>query len=71
MEGKQRKGYYYSPMTEQYYRLEKLTNDQDMKNNIIDNLVGSNGIICGRPMGNPRFCDTRMLHYQSGRMNTE
>lgn len=63
--------YFYSPMTDQYYRRERLDNVSRRgpgKSTLIDQLVGAAGIICGPKVGDARFCDTRMMHEQSGRV---
>lgn len=62
--------YFYSPMTDQYYRRERLYDKPDGpgKDVLIDLLIGAAGIICGPRVGDMRFCDTRMMSEQSGRV---
>jgi hypothetical protein len=62
------KGYFYSHMTGQLYRCDNLLPGEKVGNDVIDTLIYSNGIICGPAVGEARFCDTRMMHEQSGRV---
>ena len=60
-----REGYFYSPITEQYYPLGTCKGRKDTQ--VSDLLIGAVGIIAGRAEPSPRFCETRMMSHQNGR----
>ena len=75
----ERSNFYYSPMTDTYYptnfglipneNFEYEKKQGPGKSTLIDTLIGTNGIIAGR-CTEARFGDTRMMSYQSGRINS-
>jgi hypothetical protein len=67
--GKKARGYFVSPMTGNVYPFGKSLyyTGNDNGSIITDMMVGQYGIIAGARVGEARFTDSRMLHYQSGR----